>query len=453
MNPHIFRQYDIRGVVEKDLPHEDVVKLGRAFGSWTRDEGGKTVVVGRDGRLTGPSLRDSLVEGILSTGCDVIDIGAVPTPLMYFAMYNLDGVDAGVQITGSHNPPDFNGFKMMMGHTTVWGDMIQDLYKRIVAENYTDGEGSVREADVVPSYMDWVVGNIHIDQPVRVALDSGNGIAGAVAPELFRRLGCEPVELFSEVDGTFPNHHPDPTVEENIQDLKATVLDQQLQVGIGFDGDGDRIGAINDKGEILWGDRLLALFARYVLKEHPGATIIGEVKCSKALYEDIEKHGGRGIMWKAGHSLLKVKLREEEAKLAGEMSGHMFFNDKFFGYDDALYAAARLVEILAKEEKPLSELLADLPDYPSTPEMRVDCPDEIKFSVVEKVADYFRDRYDVVDIDGVRVNFDHGWGLVRPSNTQPVLVMRFEASTDDLVQEYKATMEDVVNKIRKQLEG
>ncbi len=443
MNAEIFRQYDIRGIVKDDLTPTVVEALGRGFGSWVRDEGGKTIVLGRDGRLTGPALRDSFIKGALTTGCDVIDIGDVPTPVTYFATYHLNP-DASVMITGSHNPPEFNGFKMMMGKDTVFGDMIQELRVRIEEENFQTGQGTRSEQNVVPEYMDHIVGNIKFARPVKLALDSGNGIAGAVAPELFRRMGIDPVELFSEVDGNFPNHHPDPTVVENVQDLKKAVLEQGLEFGVGFDGDGDRIGVIDDKGNILWGDRLLALFARDVLKNFPGASIIGEVKCSKALYDDIAKHGGKPIMWRTGHSFLKQKLRAEDAKLAGEMSGHMFFNDRYFGYDDAIYAAARLTEIIARSDKPLSELLSDLPDYPSTPEIRFDCPDAIKFKVVEKVVEYFRGKYDVVDIDGVRVNYEHGWGLVRASNTQPVLVMRFEADTEERVAEYRKDVEDAV---------
>jgi phosphomannomutase / phosphoglucomutase len=451
MNPEIFRQYDIRGVVADDLKPDVVEALGRGFGSWVRDEGGKTIVLGRDGRLTGPDLRDSFAKGALAAGCDVIDIGAVATPITYFATYHLNP-DASVQITGSHNPAEFNGFKMMMGKGTVFGDMIQDLMTRINEENFQSGSGTLTQQDVVPDYMDMIVENITLARPVKLALDSGNGISGATSPDIFRKLGVDPVELFSEVDGNFPNHHPDPTVVENIQDLKKAVLEQGLEFGVGFDGDGDRIGVIDDKGNILWGDRLLALFARDVLKNFPGATVIGEVKCSKALYDDVAKHGGKPIMWRTGHSFLKQKLRDEDAKLAGEMSGHMFFNDRYFGYDDATYAAARLTEIVARSDKPLSEILADLPNYPSTPEIRVDCPDSIKFKVVEKVVNHFRDKYDVVDIDGVRVNYEHGWGLVRASNTGPILVMRFEADTEERVQEYQADVEAAVAEARKSFE-
>jgi len=451
MNSHIFRQYDIRGIVEEDLTPDVVELLGRGFGSWVKKEGGKNLALGRDGRLTGPGLVEAFSKGARSAGVDVIDIGMVPTPMLYFALYKLNA-DAAVQITGSHNPPEYNGFKMMMGKNTVFGDMIQDLRVRIENEDFTSGSGGYETKDLKEAYIKRIIEDVKLPRPVKVALDSGNGVAGNTAPDLFRSLGCNPVELYSEVDGNFPNHHPDPTVAETLEDLREIVLSQNLECGIAFDGDGDRIGVIDDKGNILWGDRLLALFARYMLKEHPGATVIGEVKCSKALYDDIAKHGGNPIMWKTGHSFLKVKLRETGAKLAGEMSGHMFFNDRYFGFDDAIYAAARLTEIIATEGRPLSELLSDLPVYPVTPEMRVDCPDEIKFDVVAKVAKHFKDKYDVVDIDGVRVNFEHGWGLVRASNTGPILVLRMEADTDERLQLYKDEVESVVANARQELE-
>ncbi len=449
INPQIFRQYDIRGVVHIDLTPDVVVQLGRGFASWVREKGGVRIVVGRDGRLSGPDLRDSFIEGALTAGVEVIDIGMVPTPVLYFADIHLKA-DGAVQITGSHNPPEFNGFKMMLAGETLYGEGIQELRRRIEDRRVTSGTGVLRGEDVIPDYLDRIVGDIRLARPVRLALDAGNGVAGLVAPELFRRLGSEPEELYSEVDGRFPNHHPDPTVESNLEDLKKTVLEDGLECGVAYDGDADRIGVIDDKGQVLWGDRLLALFARHVLKRYPGSTVIGEVKCSRALYDDIARHGGKPLMWKTGHSLLKAKLRETGAKLAGEMSGHMFFNDRYYGYDDAIYASARLAEILAGEDRPLSEVLADLPRYPVTPEMRVDCPDEIKFDVVAKVAEYFKARYDVVDIDGVRVNFDHGWGLVRASNTQPVLVLRFEAESEQQLEQYRAEVEGVLAEVRKQ---
>ncbi|MBZ0265155.1 phosphomannomutase/phosphoglucomutase [bacterium] len=450
MNPHIFRQYDIRGVAETDLTEEVVMMIGRAFASWVRDKGGSKVLLGRDGRLSGKRLNEQFKNGIFSAGADVIDLGVIPTPLLYFAQYNIEA-DAAVQITGSHNPAEFNGFKMLIMKETLYGDLIQELRQRIEAGKIRTGDGMEQKIDITPHYFNYLNEHINIPTPLKIGVDSGNGVGGLVAPKLLAELGCEVTELFSEVDGNFPNHHPDPTVAENIEELRKTVLEKGLDFGVAFDGDADRIGVIDDKGQIQWGDRLLALFARDVLENFPGASIIGEVKCSKALYDDIAKHGGNPIMWKTGHSLLKAKLRETNAKLAGEMSGHMFFNDRYYGFDDAIYAAARLAEIVSKSGKKLSELLSDLPMYPSTPEMRVDCPDDIKFEVVEKVAATLKAKYDVVDIDGVRVNFDHGWGLVRASNTQPVLVLRFEADSEERMQSYRSEVEGIVAKVRESM--
>ena len=450
INPLIFRQYDIRGIAETDLTSEVVSLIGRVLGTWVREREGKRIAVGRDGRVSGARLRDALIKGVRQAGVDVLDVGMLPTPVLYFSQHNLD-VHGAVQITGSHNPPEFNGFKLLIQKETLYGDTIQEIYRRIQAKRFQTGEGKVRSEKVIPAYISHVVNDVKLKRPLRVALDSGNGVGGLVGPSIFRKLGCEVIELYSEVDGTFPNHHPDPTVEKNLVVLRETVLREKLDFGVAYDGDADRIGVIDDKGQILWGDRLLALFARNVLKVYPGSAIVGEVKCSKALYEDVARHGGQPIMWKTGHSLIKAKLRESGAKLAGEMSGHIFFNDRYYGFDDALYASARLAEIIASDNLPLSQLLDDLPLYPVTPEMRVDCPDEIKFQIVEKVADYFRAEYDVVDIDGVRVNFEHGWGLVRASNTQPVLVLRFEADTQERVDEYRKNVEAIVARIRREL--
>ncbi len=450
INPLIFRQYDIRGIAETDLTSEVVALIGRALGTWVREREGKRIAVGRDGRVSGARLRDALIKGVRQAGVDVLDVGMLPTPVLYFSQHNLD-VHGAVQITGSHNPPEFNGFKLLIQKETLYGDTIQEIYRRIQAKRFQTGEGKVRSEKVIPAYISHVVNDVKLKRPLRVALDSGNGVGGLVGPSIFRKLGCEVIELYSEVDGTFPYHHPDPTVEKNLVVLRETVLREKLDFGVAYDGDADRIGVIDDKGQILWGDRLLALFARNVLKVYPGSAIVGEVKCSKALYEDVARHGGQPIMWKTGHSLIKAKLRESGAKLAGEMSGHIFFNDRYYGFDDALYASARLAEIIASDNLPLSQLLDDLPLYPVTPEMRVDCPDEIKFQIVEKVADYFRAEYDVVDIDGVRVNFEHGWGLVRASNTQPVLVLRFEADTQERVDEYRKNVEAIVARIRREL--
>jgi phosphomannomutase/phosphoglucomutase len=366
----------------------------------------------------------------------VIDIGVVPTPVFYFAAKKW-GVRGGVMITASHNPSEFNGFKVLRGEGTIYGSDILAIRDIALGSLPEPGGGRVSRREAVAEYVAHVAGGISLARPVSFAVDGGNGTAGLVAPELFAKLGVKPLELFMEPDGTFPNHHPDPTVPKNLAALTAAVLANKLALGVAFDGDSDRIGVIDDRGEILWGDRLLALFARGVLREHPGATVIFEVKCSESLIEDIARHGGKPLMWKAGHSLIKQKMRETNALLAGEMSGHIFFADRYYGYDDALYAACRLLEIVSAAREPLSGLLSDLARYETTPEIRVACEDERKFDVVRSVRDHFKKTHEVIDVDGARVKFDGGWGLVRASNTQPVLVLRFEASTKERLEAIK----------------
>ncbi len=446
MNPGIFREYDIRGVVESDLTDEVVSLLGRSFATYITQKGIRRVVVGRDGRLSSPRLRDFLINGLVNGGLEVIDLGLVPTPVFYFSLFHLDR-DGGMMITGSHNPPDFNGFKICVGKETIHGQEIQNL--RIIAEgqHFVSGKGSVTTQNIIADYQKYLIDNIQLGRKIRVVLDSGNGTAGLVAPEIFRRLGCEVIELYSEVDGRFPHHHPDPTLPENMQDLIAKVKTSGAEIGIGYDGDADRIGVVDQLGNILWGDQLMILFSRDVLRSHPGATIISEVKCSKTLYDDIARNGGRGIMWKAGHSLLKSKMKEEKALLGGEMSGHMFFADRYFGYDDAIYASCRLLEILSREKKSLPELLRDVPKTFFTPEIRVDCPDDRKFALVERVRESFRREYPIVDVDGVRILFPDGWGLVRASNTQPVLVLRFEAESPQRLKEIQTLVEKRIQQL------
>ena len=411
-------------------------RLGLAVAATFMRENIKEAVVGRDVRPSGDSFFDALSDGLTRGGISVIDIGVVPTPVFYFAAKKW-GIRGGVMITASHNPSEFNGFKVLRGEGTIYGADILELRDAALGDLPEPGGGRVTGRIASAEYIDYVAGNVSLARPVSFAVDGGNGTAGLVTGDLFAKLGANPLELFMEPDGTFPNHHPDPTVPENLVALKAAVLANKLELGIAFDGDSDRIGVIDDRGEILWGDRLLALFARGVLREHPGATIIFEVKCSESLIEDIAKHGGKPLMWKAGHSLIKQKMRETGALLAGEMSGHIFFADRYFGYDDALYAACRLLEILSRESRPLSSLLGDLARYETTPEIRVACEDERKFDVVGEVRDHFRKTREVIDIDGARVKFDGGWGLVRASNTQPVLVLRFEASTRELLEAIK----------------
>jgi phosphomannomutase/phosphoglucomutase len=425
----IFREYDIRGIAGKDLTENTVELLGLGIGTMMQRRGRSRIAVGRDCRPSSEPYRNALVAGLTATGVSVVDIGIVPTPLLYYSLYQLE-TDGGVMITGSHNPPEYNGFKTCIGTDSAYGDQIQEIYRIIESEDFARGKGRVSASDVVAPYRQYVLNQIRLPRTVRVAVDCGNGTACLIAPDLLSDLGGEVTKLYCEMDGTFPNHHPDPTLVENLADLQSAVQKGKLEAGIAFDGDADRIGLIADNGKIIWGDILLAIYAREILKKRPGATFISEVKCSMNLFKDIEKHGGRAIMWKTGHSLIKAKMKEEKAVLAGEMSGHMFFADRYFGYDDAIYAACRLLELLANSSVPLSDMLADIPPTYITPEIRVQCDDERKFQVVEKIKSEFRGQYEVIDVDGARILFPNGWGLVRASNTQDVLVMRFEADTE-----------------------
>lgn len=450
MNPLIFREYDVRGDAQKDLDDATVKALGLGFGSKLVRAGGKTMILGRDVRLSSPRICNALLEGLLGTGLDVVDLGVVPTPLLYFAIVHLEA-DGGVMVTGSHNPPEFNGFKLCMGKDSIYGEEIQALYHQIEAGDFESGQGSVRSREIIPEYQDHLKKNLKIDEPIRLVMDCGNGCAGLVAPDLYRDMGCLVDVLYGEPDGNFPNHHPDPTVTSNLEDLIHRTKLMGYDLGIAYDGDADRIGVVDDMGHILWGDQLLILFSRAILKKNPGAAIIGEVKCSQNLYNDIEQRGGRPIMWKTGHSLIKKKMREENALLAGEMSGHIFFDDRYFGFDDAIYATGRLLELLCEEARPLSQLLWGLPPVFSTPEIRLNYPDEVKFRLVEQIRDYFKSQYKVVDVDGVRVIFDDGWGLIRASNTQPAIVMRFEASSPDRLREIQSLMEDKLEELKRSL--
>lgn len=444
MNPEVFREYDVRGVVGIDLTDDFILDLGRAIGTYSREKGARTMTLGRDTRLSSEAFHGLMMRGLTSTGIDVIDIGLCASPILYFSIRHL-GADGGVMVTGSHNPPDFNGFKICVGPDTIYGEDIQKLRNIMEQGAYATGSGTATGNPVTEAYHDYIFNNVTVPVPLSIAVDGGNGVGGHFGVPLFERLGCRVTQIYCDMDGRFPNHFPDPTVEENLADLIEVVRSNRLHMGIAFDGDADRIGVITENGRILWGDELLLLFSRFILKEHPGATIIGEVKCSQKLYDDIERQGGRGIMWKAGHSLIKAKMKEEKALLAGEMSGHIFFADRYFGFDDALYATARLLEIVSTSGLGLDDLLSDVPKSFSTPEIRVDCPDSLKFAVVERVTDHFKARYDTIDIDGVRVRFDDGWGLVRASNTQPVLVMRFEASSVEQLNEIRSLVEGVVN--------
>jgi phosphomannomutase/phosphoglucomutase len=437
VNPRIFRQYDVRGTVGEDLTAEVVRQLGLGYGAYMVDRGASKVSVGYDARPSSLGFRDALVDGIASTGLDVVDIGMVPTPTLYFSLFHLN-VDGGVMITGSHNPPEFNGFKLALGRTTLYGEEIQDVRRIIEMGKYPQGQGTLSEQDIKPIYRQTLKRRIGpFERAVRVVVDAGNGLGGIFCPELLRELGADASGLYCEVDGTFPNHHPDPTLPGSLRDLIAEVARQKAEVGLAYDGDCDRLGVIDERGNIVWGDQLLILFSREVLARQPGATIIFEVKCSQALPEEIKKAGGVPLMWRTGHSFIKQKMKETSAPLAGEMSGHLFFADEYFGYDDAIYASLRMVRLLSRSEKTVSEMLADVPRYYSTPEMRIECPDEKKFQIVSKLVKYFKKEYEVVDVDGARILFGDGWGLVRASNTQPALVLRFEARTPERLEEIK----------------
>jgi phosphomannomutase/phosphoglucomutase len=422
--------------------------IGRGIGSYLKRHGCTRITVGRDCRLTSDAYSQLVIEGLTATGCHVTDIGVCTTPMSYFSIRHL-GKEGSVMVTASHNPPDYNGFKICVGTESVFGEALQEIYKIIAGGRFEQGEGCVDARDIRPDYIGYITGNISLARPLRVGVDAGNGTAGPIAVPVFKKLGCEVADIYCDMDGAFPNHEADPTVLKNMTDLVALVLDRKLDVGIGFDGDGDRIGVVDHEGNLVFGDKLMIVFAREILSRKPGAVFISEVKCSKTMYDDIEARGGRAIMWKTGHSLIKQKMKAENADLAGEMSGHMFFSDRYFGYDDAVYAACRLLEILAATGKTIPELLTGVPETFSTPEIRVECPDKIKFDVVAKVTEYFRQREKVIDIDGVRVLFDDGWGLVRASNTQPALVLRFEAMTEERLVEIRNLMESTLADILK----
>jgi phosphomannomutase/phosphoglucomutase len=428
LNPFIFREYDIRGLAETDLTSGVVEAIGRGFGAYLGARGRRRVAVGRDVRLTSPRIQAAFAEGLAATGVHVVDVGVLPTPALYFAIHHM-GLDGGAMVTGSHNPIEYNGLKLCEGTSSLHGPELQEV--RALAERSAPaGAGGGRSsAPVLGDYEEALAARLKPKRGARVVLDAGNGTAGLVAPSLYRRLGHAVEELYCNPDGRFPNHLPDPTVAASLSALRERVLATGAEAGIAYDGDADRIGAVDETGRILFGDQLLALYARDLLSRRPGATVISEVKCSQALVEDIQAHGGVPLMWRTGHSLIKKKMRETGALLAGEMSGHIFFGEDYYGYDDAIFAGALLLGIIASAGEPLSALVDSLPRYVSTPEIRVDCPDDRKFSVVDEVRRSFSGTGRVIDVDGVRVEFGDGWGLLRASNTQPVLVLRFEART------------------------
>jgi phosphomannomutase/phosphoglucomutase len=443
LNQQIFRQYDVRGIVGRDLTPDVARALGRGYAALLAERGlTGAVAVGRDNRPSGDGLRDGLVEGLTGCGVDVVDVGVVPTPVLYWALHN-EPVVGGIQITGSHNPPQYNGFKLSAGTASIHGEEIQHLYRLAAGDRHPAGRGSVRTAQLLDRYVDDVVARTgRLSRPLRVVADYGNGAGAVVGPQLLEALGARVTHLYAESDGTFPNHHPDPTVVENVQDLIAAVRREGADLGVAFDGDADRLGLVDASGEIVWGDHILILYARDVLaRTGTGQPVIFDVKCSQALPDAVRAAGGVPVMWKTGHSLIKDKMKELHAPIAGEMSGHMFFDEGFYGHDDALYGAARLLRIVADSGAGVAELLADVPKFVSTPELRVDVPEERKFAIVDAAVRHFRATHDVVDVDGVRVLFGDGWGLIRASNTQPVLVMRFEALTQARLDEIRALME------------
>jgi len=443
----IFREYDIRGAADAELLDDDVQVLGQAFGTYLQRHAGRRITLGRDTRLSSPRLRDALIRGLKASGCQVTDIGVVPTPVLYYSVFHLKA-EGGVMITGSHNPPEFNGFKVVSGASTIHGEAIQEIRRLVETGDLVRGPGSEEAADMVTPYVAEVASQFHFLRRIRVVVDAGNGTGGPAMGRILEKLNVDATGMFFDMDGRFPNHHPDPTVPRNLDALIAKVRETGADLGIAFDGDADRIGAVDDRGTVIYGDQLMIFYGREILTRKPGATFIGEVKCSQVMYDDLAAHGGHPIMWKTGHSLIKAKMKETHAELAGEMSGHMFFADRYYGFDDALYAACRLIEIVAQAGRPLSSLLADLPQTVTTPEIRFDCPDELKFAVVGRAAAELRARHQTVDVDGVRVLFPQGWGLVRASNTQPVLVMRFEAATAALLRAYQAEVESVVERAK-----
>jgi len=444
INPSIFREYDIRGIAGKDLSRDFAEHLGLAYAEYAYSKLKKdrlTITLGRDCRLTSDDYAEGLIEGLTRGGIHVIKIGVCPSPLTYFSVHHYQ-TDGAIMITGSHNPAEYNGFKIGIEKDTLHGEQIQEIKNLMLAGKFTErARGSVKEAEIIPPYLEYVANQIKPERRLKVVLDSGNGTASTVAPDLFRAIGAEVIELYCELDGRFPNHHPDPTVPENLADLVAAVKKHGADFGVGFDGDADRIGAVDETGRILYGDELMVIFARDVLRKHPGATIISEVKSSNRLYQDIEKNGGHGIMWKTGHSLIKSKMKETKALLAGEMSGHIFFADQWFGFDDAIYSAARLYDIVGRNGT-LSSLIADLKPVTNTPEIRIDCDESQKFALIEEAAKLLKDpEAKLTTIDGLRVDYEDRWGLIRASNTQPVIVMRFEAQSATLLKEIRSKFE------------
>jgi phosphomannomutase/phosphoglucomutase len=443
LNPSIFREYDIRGIADTELLDADVEVLGQALATYIGRHSGRTICLACDCRLSGTRVHGAMMRGLVAGGTHVLDAGTVPTPVLYYSVVHCKA-DGGVMITGSHNPPEYNGIKTVCGTDTLHGEAIQNVLKLIQIGDLDSAQGSTKTIDAVTPYVDEVASQFQFKRKVKVVLDAGNGTAGPVVHRVLEKLNVEAKELFFEMDGHFPNHHPDPTVLSNLKHLRESVRKTGADLGIAFDGDSDRIGAVDEQGEVVYGDMLLLIYGREILSRKPGSTFIGEVKCSQVMYDTLAELGGNPIMYKTGHSLIKDKMKQEHAELAGEMSGHMFFADRYYGYDDAIYAACRLLEIVSDSGHPLSHQLEGIPKLISTPEIRIDCPDDVKFKVVSRVAELARRHHRVIDVDGVRVPFDQGWGLVRASNTQPILVTRFEATTKEALEKYRSEIEEMV---------
>ena len=445
INLEMFREYDIRGIAESDLACPISIALGKAVGTYFREKGIGTLVIGRDCRLSSERLFLELSEGLLSTGINIVDIGLVPTPLVYYSLHQYDDVGGGVMITASHNPSEYNGLKISCGTASIHGEEIKKIAELLETDDFEKGEGKQEYREVKKAYVDMIYERIgKLSRPLRVVVDAGNGMASELAPKVYRELGCEVTELFCELNGRFPNHHPDPTIKENLSHLVASVKRNKADFGIAYDGDADRLGVVDHEGRIVWGDEIMILFSREILSRVPGATIIGEVKCSNNLYREVEKNGGKAIMWKAGHSLIKEKMRSSGAVLAGEMSGHIFFSDGFYGFDDAIFAGARLLKLVADSSHSIRWLLRDVPEIYNTPEIKIQTREDLKFKIVQRLQEHFNKEYETVTIDGVRISFKHGWGLVRASNTGPNLVLRFEANSSKQLARIRSLVESKV---------
>ena len=446
--PHeIFKAYDIRGIVDQSLTLDITFQIGQAVGTQVIASGGNSIVIGRDGRLSGPKLAEALSDGLRASGVDVIDIGVAPSPVVYFSSYSLD-IPSCIAITGSHNPPEYNGLKMVVDGTTLSAERIQELKQSILQKEFSEGAGSYSQKEIINDYISQIVSDVKPVKPLKIVIDCGNGVAGATAPQVFRQIGCEVIDLFSEVDGTFPNHHPDPSQIENLQDLIAAVNEHDADLGLAFDGDGDRLGVISKSGEIIWPDRQMILFARDILERNPGSEVIYDVKCSRNLPAAIEKEGGIATMWRTGHSFIKAKLKETGAAIAGEMSGHIFFKERWYGFDDGVYAGARLIELLAKQDQSPQDIFAALPDSINTPELRMEFAEGEHYIFMDKLKESASfENAQVSKIDGLRVDYEDGFGLVRPSNTTPILVLRFEADTDEAITRIQSDFKSAIHQV------